>query len=99
MHGNHVCRIRLQPSLQLVLLRNLHGKKARVTLMVPIVLCIRAISIMGRGAHKVDGREFSALKFFPEFEAPTDIVGDAIAKGHVADVCISSHCGSCSGQR
>lgn len=99
MHGNHIRRIRLQPSLQLVLLRNLNGEKARVTLMVSIVLCIRAVSIMGRGAHKVDRREFRTLEFFPEFRAPANIVGDAVAKGHVADVSISGHCGGCNDQR
>lgn len=86
MHGNYISRIRLQPSVQLIPVRNINGKEARVTLVIPVIFCVSAVVLVLAAADKVYRSPFRGLQLGPEFATPANYLRDTIAKGHVPDL-------------
>jgi hypothetical protein len=85
MHCNNIRGVRLQPPIELVLIRDIDSKKPAVAFIVAVVLGVSAVVLCFPAADPVHGRPFSGLETFPELGAPADDLGDAVAEGHEAD--------------
>lgn len=87
MHRNHIRGIRLQPPIQLPFIRDIDSKETRVAFVVAIVGRVAAVIFGFAAADKVHGGgvERGGLETLPEFGAPADYLGYAVAEGHVAD--------------
>lgn len=85
MHGNHIRRVRLQPAVQLLLVRDVDGQESAMALVVAIILGVFAAVFCFAGAYEIYGSPFRGLQPFPEFGTPADNFRDAVAKGHVAN--------------
>lgn len=85
VHGDDIRGVGLQPAVQLVLVRNVDGKEARVAFVVTVVLGVFAVVLGLSRAHEVHRGPLRTLQFFPEKRAPANDLGDGVTKGHVAE--------------
>jgi hypothetical protein len=85
VHGHHVGRILVEPAVELVLVGNVDGQKARVAFIVAVVFGVAAVVLRLAGADKVNGFPLGGLQLFPEQGAPADDFGDGVPKGHEAE--------------
>lgn len=83
MHGDHIGRVPLEPSDQLLLVGDVDCQEAGMTLVVAVVLGVAAVVLCLSGADKVDGGPLGRLQLVPELGAPADDLGDGVAEGHV----------------
>jgi hypothetical protein len=60
MHRNNIRGVRLQPPIQLVLVRDIDGKKPAVAFIVAVVLCVSAV-VQFTVAHSVVWRRSQSL--------------------------------------
>jgi hypothetical protein len=95
MHSHHIRGVRLQPSLQLISVRDVDGQEAAVALVVTVVFGVAAVVFCFTGADEIDAGPFGGLQLLPEFGAPANDFGDAVAKGHVADGGVGGLGGGC----
>jgi hypothetical protein len=93
MHAHHIRRIPPQPPLELSLIRDINRQEAGVALIIPIIFRVVAVILRLAGADEINGCKLGGLELLPEFRAPTDYLGDAVAEGHVADGCVGGLCG------